>query len=96
MPYYTHSNKENFYSTAHVEYHLNGFLTNKIPLFNKLNIFIVTGSNFLYLPTYDNYFEAFVGLENILKVGRIDFVKSFSKTGANTAGIRYTFAGITR
>jgi hypothetical protein len=96
MPYYSYSNVENFYSTVHVEYHLNGLLTNKIPLFNKLNIFIVTGSNFLYLPEYDNYFEAFVGLENILKVGRIDFVKSFSATGVNTTGIRYTFAGITR
>ncbi|HEX8333963.1 MAG TPA: DUF5686 and carboxypeptidase regulatory-like domain-containing protein [Segetibacter sp.] len=96
MPYYSYSNIENFYSTVHVEYHLNGFLTNKIPLFNKLNIFVVTGSNFLYLPNSDSYVEAFVGLENILKVGRIDFVKSFSKTGTNTTGIRYTFAGITR
>jgi predicted GNAT family N-acyltransferase len=96
MPYYSYSNIEKFYSTVHVEYHLNGLLTNKIPLFQKLNWFLVTGSNFLYLPALNNYVEVFVGLENILKVGRLDVVKSFSQTGVKTTGIRYTFAGITR
>jgi hypothetical protein len=96
MPYYSYSNADKFYSTVHVEYHLNGLLTNKIPLFQKLNWFLVTGSNFLYLPSRNNYVEVFIGLENILKVGRFDVVKSFSQTGVKTTGIRYTFAGITR
>jgi hypothetical protein len=95
MPYYSYSNVDKFYSTAHVEYHLNGLLTNKIPLFKKLNWFLVAGSNALHLPTRGSYFEAFIGLENILKVGRLDFVKTFSNTGVKTTGLRYTFAGIT-
>ncbi len=88
MPYYAYSNTEKFYSTAHVEYHLNGFLTNKIPLFKKLNWFLVGGSNFLYLKNGTTYTEAFIGLENILKVMRVDFVKSFTNSSNGTTGIR--------
>jgi hypothetical protein len=97
LPYYTsYSNVEKFYSTVHAEYHLNGLLTNKIPLFKKLNWFLVTGSNFLYLQNHDNYAEVFVGLENVFKVGRIDFVKSFTKENWNTTGIRYSLSGMIR
>jgi hypothetical protein len=97
LPYYSnYSNVEKFYSTAHAEYHLNGFLTNKIPVFKKLNWFLVTGTNFLYLQNHENYAEVFVGLENIFKVGRIDFVKSFTKENWNTTGIRYSLSGMIR
>jgi hypothetical protein len=96
LPFYGYSNIEKLYSTVHVEYHLNGLLTNKIPLFKKLNWFLVTGSNFLHLPARDNYTEVFVGLENILKIGRLDFVKSFTNNnlGWETTGLRYTVSGI--
>jgi hypothetical protein len=87
MPYYAFSNTEKFYSTAHLEYHLNGFLTNKIPLFKKLNWFVVTGANSLYVKNGTNYIEAFVGLENILKVIRVDYIRSFNK-GNGTTGVR--------
>ena len=96
MDYYTYSNTSKFYTEQHIEYHLNGLLTNKIPLFKKLNWFIVTGSNFLYVNKNTLYGEAFVGLENILKVGRIDFVQSFTKNGWQTSGIRFSFAGMIR
>jgi hypothetical protein len=88
MPYYAYSNIEKFYSTAHVQYHLNGFLTNKIPLFKKLNWFLVTGANSLYLKSGTTYTEAFIGLENIFKVIRIDSVQSFINDGSGTTGIR--------
>ena len=88
MPYYSFSNTENFYSTAHVEYHLNGFLTNKIPFFKKLNWFLVSGANGLHLKKGADYAEGFIGLENILKVIRVDFVKSFTNTNTVTTGIR--------
>jgi hypothetical protein len=88
MPYYAFSNVEKFYSTAHLEYHLNGLLTNKIPLFKKLNWFAVAGSNMLYIGDKTSYNELFVGLENILKVIRVDFVKSFTTRNYGTTGFR--------
>ncbi|TDH28026.1 carboxypeptidase-like regulatory domain-containing protein [Segetibacter sp. 3557_3] len=95
MPYYSFSNTERFQATAHVEYHLNGFLTNKIPVFKKLNWFLVSGNNTLYLNNRDVYTEVFAGLENIFKVFRIDFVKSFSnsRVGATT-GLRFSLPGV--
>lgn len=97
MPYYTFSNTEKLYTTAHLEYHLNGFLANKIPLFRKLNWFVVAGSNALYLNNGTYYTEVFAGLENILKVLRIDYVHSFTNhsIGSNS-GIRFSVPFIAR
>ena len=88
MPYYSYSNREKFYSAAHVQYHLNGLLTNKVPLFRKLNWFLVTGTNALYVKNGSSYIEAFIGLENILKVFRIDYVRSFTNDNNGMTGIR--------
>jgi Family of unknown function (DUF5686)/CarboxypepD_reg-like domain len=78
MPYYSFSNTSKLYAKAHIEYHLNGLLTNKIPGFKKLNWFLVLGANALYLNEGErNYFETFVSIENILKVLRLDIVKSY-------------------
>ncbi len=96
MKFYSFSNKEKFYSTAHVEYHLNGLLTNKIPLFKKFNWFLVTGNNTLYLGNNTTYTEVFVGLENIFKVLRLDYVQSFTSNGGGTSGIRFSLPGILR
>lgn len=90
MPYYSYSNTESFYSTAHINYHLNGFLTNKIPVLKRLNWFLVTGANALFLKSGTTYTEAFIGLENILKVIRVDYVKSFTNNNTNATGIRIT------
>ena len=78
MPYYAYSNTSKFYTTAHIEYHLNGLLSNKIPVFKKLNWFFVLGGNALYNnDTKQGYYEALFSIENIFKVLRVDFVKSF-------------------
>ncbi len=88
MPYYSFSNIDRFYSTLHLAYHFNGLLTNKIPLFKKLNWFLVAGTNLLYLADdRTTYIETFAGLENILKVIRIDYVKSFGEK-YRTDGVR--------
>ena len=76
-PYYRYSNTSQLFATAHVEYHLNGLLTNKIPGFKRLNWFLVTGANLLHTQKGKNYYEAFVWLENILKIMRVDFVKGY-------------------
>jgi hypothetical protein len=37
LPYYSAYTTGSFFAIAHLEHHLNGLLTNKIPLFKKLN-----------------------------------------------------------
>lgn len=89
MPFYAYQNTEKFYATALAEYHLNGLLTNKIPGFKKLNWYLVTSSNALYLQKGKWYSEVFIGLENILKIFRVDYVRSYSGDNNNgRSGIR--------
>jgi hypothetical protein len=87
-PYYQYSNTSKFNLAAHAEYHMNGFLSNKIPGFKKLNWFFVTGANYLHIDKGTNYTEVFFGIENILKVIRIDYVTGFGPGGLRTNGIR--------
>ncbi len=77
LPIYQFSNTARFYSLAHVEYNLKGFLTNKIPGVRKLNLYLVTGINGFYIDGTRNYFEIFAGIDNILKQLRVDFVQSY-------------------
>lgn len=91
--FYEYSNTERFYSTAHLEYHLNGFLTNKIPGFRQLNWYFVTGANAFYVNQKTNYLEAFVGIENIFKILRIDFIQSWSYGHHPNYGIRIGLRG---
>lgn len=89
-PYYQYSNTNKLNASAHIEYHLNGFLTNKIPVFKKYNWFFVTGVNALHYATESNYVETYFGIENIFKVIRVDFIKGFAPNGNKTSGIRLT------
>lgn len=89
MNYYRFSNKEKLYLTAHMEYHLNGLLTNKIPVIRKWNWFLVTGTNSLFINKNRYHAEVFVGLENILKVIRVDYVHAFEKN-IDMHGIRFS------
>jgi hypothetical protein len=72
LPIYEFSNTSKFYVLGHVEHHFNGFLTNKIPGFRKLNWYLVSGVNAFHYSSTD-YTEFFVGFENILKSFRIDY-----------------------
>lgn len=76
LPIYEFSNTSHFYALMHVEHHFNGFLTNKIPGFKKLNWYLVGGANAFHYSKTD-YMELFLGLENILKQLRIDYYWSF-------------------
>lgn len=92
MPYYLYANTARLSTTAHIEYHLNGLLTNKIPLLKKWNWFFVLGGNAFYNnDSKQGYYEAMFSIENIFKVIRVDVVKSFpsSKTDADF-GVRFS------
>jgi len=77
MNSYINSNAAKLYVESHLEHHLNGLITNKIPYFKKLNWNLVGGCNTYFIKENDRYEEVFVGLENIFKIFRLDFVTAF-------------------
>jgi hypothetical protein len=91
-PFYAFSNKESFYGTFHAEYKLNGLLTNKIPIVKKLNLRLVTGTNMILLKD-KNYQELFLGVDNIFKLFRFDFVKGHGQSVGSTQGFRLGIRG---
>lgn len=93
-PYYSLSTNSTFYSTIHAEHHFNGMLTNKIPLFKKLNWHLVGSVNAYFAAGGRRYKEAGLGLENLFKVMRVDVLWSRSLEGKLITGCRVGFDGL--
>jgi len=93
-PYYANSTTAAFYAEGHVEHHFNGMLTNKIPLFKRLNWFLVGGSNAFYVNKNNNYVEVFGGIENILKIFRVDVVGAYLNGKTGQVALRIGFGGL--
>jgi len=93
-PYYANSTTASFYTTGHIEHHFNGFLTNKIPGFRRLNWFLVGGSNAFYVNGNNNYLEVFGGFENIFKLLRVDWVGSWLNGHYYQNGVRLGLGGL--
>ena len=93
-PYYANSTTAPFYATGHVEHHFNGLLTNKIPLFRRLNWNLVGGSNAFYVNSTNNYVEVFGGLENIFKFFRVDLIGSYLNGHNGQFGVRIGLGGV--
>jgi hypothetical protein len=91
-PFYAFSNKEKFYGEFHAEYKLNGLLTNKIPIIKKLNLRLVTGTNLILLKN-KNYQELFLGIDNIFKLLRIDYISGHGQSLGSTHGFRLGIRG---
>ncbi len=94
VSYYAFSTQTNFYALGHIEHHFNGLLTNKIPLFNKLNWHMVAGSNAFYVNSNNNHVELFAGIENILKIFRVDFVSGYNNGKYNGSAVRIGLGGL--
>ena len=94
LNYYQFSNDSPFYTELHLEHHANGLLTNKIPLFKKLNWNLVEGANALYINPDTKYAEAFAGLENIFKIFRVDVVAGFQNGSRTIYTYRIGFGGL--
>ena len=77
MGSYLNSNTDKLYLSCHVEHHFNGFITNKIPLIKKWNWGLITGMHSYYISNANHYEELYVGLENIFKLMRVDFVSAY-------------------
>lgn len=93
--FYQFSTTASIYGGASVEYHLNGWLSNKVPLLRKLNWFFVVGGNSLVLEGGSNYADVFFSIENIFKLVRIDFVQSFRSRSFNRSGIKLNIPLVT-
>lgn len=87
LPIYEYSNTSKFYTLVHVEHHFNGFLTNKIPGFRKLNWYLVGGANTFHVKKTD-YLETFIGFENIFKILRLDYYFTFRDGKGGKSGLR--------
>lgn len=91
-PYYLFSNVAPIYGEAHVEYHLNGLLSNKIPLLRQARYYLLVGGNAFYADADHFYSEVFVGIDNIgwklVRFLRVDFVQSWDSYAGRNSGIR--------
>ena len=93
-PYYAYSNTAQLYGAGYTEHHFNGLLTNKIPLFRRLNWNLVGGFNVFYINGASNYEEMSWGLENIFKIIRVDWVTSWREGSYFQTGIRIGAGGL--
>ena len=93
--YYGNSTTASIYGILHLEHHFNGLLTNKIPLLNQLKWYLIAGTNTFYIDKTNNHTEFFIGLENILKIFRVDYVWGFDNGGRRDASaISIGFGGL--
>lgn len=91
-PFYALSNTDRFYTTIFLEQRFNGMLTNKIPLVKRLNLRLTAGGN-LFFTGDRSYAEFFIGLDNILKVFRFDYVWGMGKDFYPQNGIKIGIRG---
>jgi hypothetical protein len=94
VSYYAFSTTTSFYGEVHLEHHFNGLITNKIPWFNKLNWHLVAGTNTFFINDKNNHVELFTGIENILKIFRIDVVVGFDNRQPTRTALRLGFGGL--
>jgi hypothetical protein len=80
LPYYSNSTND-AYIEGHAEHNFKGYLTNKIPLINKLNYHVVAGAHVLAIPEQKPYMEFTAGLDNVgwgkFRFLRVDYVRSY-------------------
>lgn len=80
LPYYSASTNTS-YAEFHVEHDDQGFITNKIPLLNKLKTNMVLGYHNLSVPNRKPYHEFSIGLDNLgigkFKMLRLDYFRAY-------------------
>src|SRR5690554_1746994 len=81
LPYYAYSTNKSF-AEWHAEYDFNGFLTDAVPHFGKLQWHLITGAHVLHTYGQHTYYELSIGLNNIgfkkFRPLRVDFFQSFN------------------
>ena len=96
-PYYRYSNADKIYAEAHIEYNLEGLLTNKLPLFRQARWYFILGNNTYFAGNNKYYTEAFLSIDNlgykIFRFLRVDLVESWDTQGHRNSGIRLGIHG---
>lgn len=77
LPYYQYSTNDK-YVEVHYQHHFQGWLLGKIPGIKKLKWHEVAGFHFLWTPQLRDYYEFTIGIENIFRIIRVDFVGAFN------------------
>ena len=77
MDSYLNSTPTSFYAECHIDHHFNGLLTNKIPLLKKWKWNLVASANAYWVSTNNQYVEWSVGLENIFKLFRVEYMVAY-------------------
>jgi len=95
LPYYDLSTNQSYFE-GHAEYHLKGWLLNKVPGLNKLGFNLVLGAHILNTEDRKPYSELSVGLDNIgwgkYRFLRVDYVQNYyegSSEGAFIFGLKF-------
>lgn len=91
--YYNYVNTAPLYGQMHLEWQLGGFISDKIPLFKRLNWHFLAGTNSFYVNKDSYYSEVFVGMNNIgfkmYRLLRVDAIFGYESGIAKpTFGIR--------
>ncbi|MFD0962751.1 DUF5686 and carboxypeptidase regulatory-like domain-containing protein [Pseudofulvibacter geojedonensis] len=85
MPYYQFSTNQNYFE-GHVEHNFQGYVLNRLPVFKKLNYFLVVGAHIAATHNNKPYTEYSVGLENLgwgkFRFFRLDY--TWSNYSGNT------------
>jgi hypothetical protein len=92
MPFYQFSNAADLYGEVHVEYNLQGLLSNKIPGLRQAKWYFILGTNTFYADKNLWYSEAFVSLDNLgykqFRILRLDFIRGWDCNKRTYDGIR--------
>ena len=91
LPYYYASGDDPFFE-GHLQWHTEGFLFNKLPIFKQLKLQPVFSFNYLYNEQAKNYTEFAAGIEHIFKFARFDFAYTpynFSDTYAYNVKFKF-------
>lgn len=78
LPYYRYSTDDKFVE-VHYQHHFQGWLLSKIPGVKKLKWHEVAAFHFLWTPQLQDYYEFTVGIENIFRIIRVDFVGAYNR-----------------
>lgn len=88
LDYYAASTNSSFVE-LHYEHHFNGLMISRVPKLNKLKWQLVVGGHYLYTPDFKSYGEINIGIENIFKFLRVDFVNGLSNQYHYQWGFRF-------
>lgn len=92
MPFYKFSNDADLYGEAHVEYNLQGLLSNKIPGLRQAKWYFILGTNTFYANKDLWFSEVFVSLDNLgfkqFRLLRLDFMRGWDNYKRTYDGIR--------